>query len=363
MKKKLSAALAVILVFATLFSLSAFAASMPGISSSKPIITYTKSSSGRVYAYTSANLYQKTGGYIACSTDQCKIIEIRGNAVRVTYPVSRGTKTAWFPRSAFTNCNIAYGSNSTFTAKTSATVYKWSGSSSKLGSIYVGDYCYLLSGGSNSSWCQVIYPAGSSYKMGWVKGSDYKSMTTKSNFTVIQQRDYGNIPYEYYRGDGKTISSSGCGVVTLANAVRWLNCSYSASSNYDLINKMAKAVKNAGARGKDGTSVETMVKSSSVQNMFGFKYHSVVGLWNRSKLDQTLNGKTVGILGMSNKYLNGQSGNHIVAVVDYDASRDEFLMLDSYMISSHKYNKNGNTAFWIPASKIDCNNIFFISKR
>lgn len=187
MKKRISIVLSLVLMMSTLLSINAFAkVNLPTISQSKPLITYTYNSSGKVYAYTSSNLKNKTGGYIACATDECKIIGISGNAVKVIYPVSKGTKTAWFSREAFTYRNLASdAADLTFTAKTTVTTYKWKGKSSTFGSVAIGDKCYLLRGNENSDWVQIIYPISGGHKMGWVKGSDYTAMlkgkTTSSN--------------------------------------------------------------------------------------------------------------------------------------------------------------------------------------
>ena len=191
-KRILSSVLALVLMLSTILSVSVFAkANLPTISKSKPLTTYTYNSSGKVYAYTASNLKTKTGGYIACSTDECKIIEINGKAVKVIYPVSNGTKTAWFSREAFTYRDLANDAAvSSFTAQTKATTYKWKGKSNTFGSVAKGDKCYLLRGNENSDWVQIIYPVSKGHKMGWVKGYDYAKMVKK---TVPIEND--NTPY------------------------------------------------------------------------------------------------------------------------------------------------------------------------
>ena len=182
MKRKVSIILSLVLMLSTIFSVNVFAKiNLPTISKSKPLITYTYTSSGKVYAYTASNLKTKTGGYIACSTDECKIIEISGKAVKVIYPVSNGTKTAWFSRDAFTKRDLAKdAADSSFTAQTKVTTYKWKGKSSTFGSVAKGDKCYLLRENENSDWVQIIYPVSKGNKMGWVKGSDYAKMIKKT---------------------------------------------------------------------------------------------------------------------------------------------------------------------------------------
>ncbi len=178
MKNKISVIVALVLMLSTIFSVNVFAKTdLPTISKNKPLTTYTYNSSGKVYAYTASNLKTKTGGYIACSTDECKIIEISGKAVKVTYPVSKGSKTAWFSMDAFTKRDLANdAAKSSFTAQTKATTYKWKGKTNTFGSVAKNDKCYLINGDENSEWVQIIYPVSKSHKMGWVTGSDYAEM-------------------------------------------------------------------------------------------------------------------------------------------------------------------------------------------
>lgn len=180
MKKKISITLALVMILSMVLSIGAYAkVNLPSISKNKPIITYTYNSSGKVYAYKAADLKTKTGGYIACSTDQCKIIEIKGNAVKVTYPVSKGTKTAWFSRDAFTKRNLANdAAQSSFNSQIKATTYKWKNNSATLGYVSKGDKVYLLRGDAKSNWLQILYPVSGGYKMGWITGSDYNKMIT-----------------------------------------------------------------------------------------------------------------------------------------------------------------------------------------
>ncbi len=178
-KKILSVILTLVMCLSLIASLNVtvLAASLPTISKNKPLITYTYSSTGKVYAYKEASLKNKTGGYIACATDECKIIEINGNAVKVTYPVSGGTKTAWFSREAFTYRDLAKdGAQKSFDAQVGVTTYRWKNNYTKMGSVSKNDKCYLLRGKETSDWVQIIYPVTGGHKMAWVTGSDYCKM-------------------------------------------------------------------------------------------------------------------------------------------------------------------------------------------
>lgn len=177
----------VFFMFATITTVIAVT-SLPTISSSTPITCYTLASSGNVYAYTSSDLQTKTGGYIACSTDECKIIQINGNAVQVTYPVTGGTKTAWFARSAFTSCNISSGAVEKWTQTTQITTYRRSDGGTSFGSISAQDVCYKLA--TSGNYTQVIYPVSSGYKMGWIKTSDINSGSSSADWQFPMTNAY-----------------------------------------------------------------------------------------------------------------------------------------------------------------------------
>jgi len=153
------------------------------VSSNKPIICYTLNSSGKVYAYTSAALTKKAGGYIACSTDECRILQVYGNAVQVKYPVSKGTKTAWFERSAFTNCNIADNLVKTWKQTSKIIVYRRSDGKVSFGSISAGDTCYELS--TSGNYTQIVYPVSGGYKMGWIRTGNIA--TTKLSYGLYKK--------------------------------------------------------------------------------------------------------------------------------------------------------------------------------
>ncbi len=162
-KKQIMLLLAAVLCIAWAVPLCA-SVSLPSISSGRPVLCYTLKSAGRVYACTAADLRTKTGGYIDCRTDECRILKISGNAVQVKYPVSGGTRTAWFARKEFTNYNIANGAAEKWTQKTWVTAYKRADGKEACGSVSAGDTCYKLS--ESGDYKQVIYPVSGGYKMG-----------------------------------------------------------------------------------------------------------------------------------------------------------------------------------------------------
>ena len=179
MNKKLIRIVSIFLCLLMVLSVTVTASvSVPSVTESKPLVCYTYNSSGKVYAYKKSDLKTKTGGYISCSTDECKIIEITKNAVKVKYPTGNSSyKTAWFKRDEFTKRDLkSEGAKFKFVAQSTATVYKWKGKNDKLGSIAKKDGCYLLRGDENSDWLQIIYPISNGYKMGWIKNADYKKI-------------------------------------------------------------------------------------------------------------------------------------------------------------------------------------------
>ena len=157
-----------LLMILTMFPTAAFAAKVPTPSSGSYFTCYTLQSSGKVYAYTSSKLTVKTGGYISCSTDECKILAVEGNAVYVRYPVSGGTRTAWFPLSAFTQANLSNVQTATATAK--ITTYRRPNGAT-FGSVSANDKVYIL--GTSGSYTQLLYPIGANnWKLGFISTSN-----------------------------------------------------------------------------------------------------------------------------------------------------------------------------------------------
>lgn len=171
MSRLLSLFLAILTVVPIL-SVPAGAANVPSVSSNSYYSCYTLASSGKVYAYTDASLSKRTGGYIACSTDECRIIAISGGAVQISYPVGNNNRRiAWFARSEFTIFDLTSGNIQCVKATSKMTTYKRSSGSSTYGSVSQGDVCYVL--GTTGTRTQLVYPvANSKYKLAWVNTSD-----------------------------------------------------------------------------------------------------------------------------------------------------------------------------------------------
>lgn len=145
------------------------AANLPNLSSAKYISGYTLNSSGKIYMYTDATLSKKTGGWIDCSTDECRIIGVDGDALLISYPTPSGRRTAWCHADAFTKVNLD-GNLQCVTATGKMSAFKRAVGSSTYGSVYKNDLIYIL--GWESGRLQIIYPAGNRWKLAFVSESD-----------------------------------------------------------------------------------------------------------------------------------------------------------------------------------------------
>lgn len=156
---------------------SAPSVSFPAISASQYISTYALASSGRIYAYSSANLSAATGGWIDAAPDLCRIIGISGNAVQISYPVSGGRRIAWFPLNQFMTSETVTGCK---TATGGFTVYRRDSGSGTIGSVYQNDTVYIL--GSRGGRTQLIYPvSGGLWKMGYANAADVQKFLGEGN--------------------------------------------------------------------------------------------------------------------------------------------------------------------------------------
>lgn len=141
-----------------------------------PAWVYMRSGSGKLYTYTSSALTKRTG-YIE-SGDCCKITAFYGNgAVRVVYPTSKGSRTAYASMSGFlgsTNFNT-----STRTLGKRVTAYRRSTGGATIGTVYASDRVIIVSNANGRT--QVIYPCSGGYKIGWVQGTYTLNSNPQSN--------------------------------------------------------------------------------------------------------------------------------------------------------------------------------------
>lgn len=137
-----------------------------------PMVCYTLST-GRVntYEYSKGKYnddkYSYTG-YIDGSTDKCTILAVNKNGYcKVKYPVRNGTRTAYaLSREFFVNTSFDTNETQIGVRKT---VYRRSNLSQSLGTVYANDNVIIV--GTSRNTTQIIYPAGSYYKLGWIEGT------------------------------------------------------------------------------------------------------------------------------------------------------------------------------------------------
>lgn len=136
-----------------------------------PMWAYMKKSSGKLTTYTT-NALRKSTGYIVPG-DYCKIRAFYSNgSVKVTYPTSRGSRTAYASMSGFM-ASTGF-STRTRTLGKKLTAYRRSTGSAKIGTVYASDQVIVV--GSANGRTQVQYPCSGGYKLGWVSGK-YTAVT------------------------------------------------------------------------------------------------------------------------------------------------------------------------------------------
>ena len=173
MTKKLHRLAAILLFVMMLLSSTAEAAAkLPTFSSSKYLLTYPLKASGKIYAYTDETLKTpKKSCWIDCAKDECYIVAIKGNAVKVSYPLDKGGRNvAWFKRSDFSATNLT-GSLKYETFFKRVDTYRHSNGKVKYGYAESKDKVYIL--GTSGAYTQIIYPlTNGKWKMAWAKTSE-----------------------------------------------------------------------------------------------------------------------------------------------------------------------------------------------
>ncbi|MBO5153075.1 MAG: RICIN domain-containing protein [Eubacterium sp.] len=132
-----------------------------------PITCYTIST-GRVSTYSYSNGRYTYTGYISGLSDRCVIQKAQSDGYcKVTYPTTRGLRTAFAQSNKFfVNTDF---STATMKLGKRKTVYRRADLSQSIGTVYADDQVQIV--GTSGNKTQIIYPAGSSYKMGWVSGT------------------------------------------------------------------------------------------------------------------------------------------------------------------------------------------------
>ncbi len=137
-------------------------------------------STRRCYTINTGNtrVYSNTGltngyGWIYDS-DEITVLNVTSCYTKVTYPVSRGTKTGYI----YTSAILTATGGSSITSKAKVNTYRRPGGA-KYGSVYAGDKVLVL--GSRNGYTQIKYPVSGGYKYAWVTGSDLNAMKGTNN--------------------------------------------------------------------------------------------------------------------------------------------------------------------------------------
>lgn len=99
-------------------------------------------------------------------TDECTIETVTSSYIKVTYPVSSGTKTGYVKTSVF----LTATSGKTVTATGRVTTYRRASTANTYGYIAEGDSVLVL--GTSGSFTQVKYPVSGGYKYAFVLTTD-----------------------------------------------------------------------------------------------------------------------------------------------------------------------------------------------
>ena len=201
-KRLLAAILACLLVLTGMTTALAATTSWPAKSGIK---TYVLSTKNDTTVYQTATSTAKYGTIYA--TDLITINgDYKNGRIKVTYPLSNGTKTGYIPLSAVTKGTWNSATES-FNATAQITTYRRASTSSTLGYISKGDKVYKIA--TSGNYTQVIYPVSGGYKMGWVTTTDYnKANSTGSSSTINTSYNNNTSSNKYQNTLDKMISGS-----------------------------------------------------------------------------------------------------------------------------------------------------------
>lgn len=182
------------------YAREAKASSWPAVSNSRYLKCFTISTGNNTTAYTSSSLQTKKGTIYG--TDELHVYSINDTYAYVSYPVSGGRKYAYIATGVVTANNQPHEQAA---ARAKITTYKRAGS---------GVYGYISKGDQvmrvavSGSYSQVIYPTGTTMKMGWITTASYNS------YIASQGNSGNNIQNEYSSNSaGAKLGSYGSGKV------------------------------------------------------------------------------------------------------------------------------------------------------
>ena len=274
--------------------------------------------------FTGKTLTTKSGWVDAEDEITIKLIEKNPDRIwcaQIEYPVSNGTKTAFVPLSALSINTSAQAGVEKHARTAFSGVYCRPGVSYPTGgSIARNDPVYVI--GTKGAYTQVMYPTGSTtgnypylnynnWKLAWIKTTDAR------NYLVSRQwgASWSDTLYEGSDGN-ETIESSGCGLLSIVNAVYHMNGKMIAPEF------LAQFSKDNGCREKEGTNSGLLISKfcAAYGTTYGIKY-KCSARDDKTTLRNCMKNGCVAVAGVR---------GHLIAVVKYDASDDTYLVFDSY---------------------------------
>lgn len=304
---------------------------LPSAHAASTVKCYTIANSNTT-VYSDTGLSKKMGTIYP--TDELTISQITEKYVKATYNVtgSSKTKTGYIPRSAV----MLSTSGTAFTASGKITTYRRNSTSNSYGYIAKGDKCVIL--GTKGNYTQVKYPVSGGYKVAFVLTS---ALGTQKSITVYRQagQSWSSHYYGYASAADKkagrhaTIGSGGCGVLAIVNAVYYMNGKF--------INPVTLAdySVDSGNRPYGGTS-DNLTRSfcNAKGSSYGIKF--IKDAKTVADVRSNLQSGQVAVV-----HVKG----HFVAVVDYNASTGQYLVLDSAPSSNR--GTSGSGYRWMTASQ------------
>lgn len=230
---------------------TAFAASWPGLSSTK-YCEMVSSSQIPVYRNTglstrgTSSPAKSYNAYVSAG-DKVYIYKITGSYTQLSYPTSSGRKIGYVSTSALLSTTAP---SQVVTSKAKVTTYQYASSSSSYGYVAVNDTVYKL--GTRNGYVLVIYNAASGsrgYKAGYVTTADYNRIVGTTSSTGTQ-----NMSYALYKTSGGRISCGFNGYVSTPGKHEGIDFVRGIDSKvYSLTDGVITRV-TQGARGSSGLS-------------------------------------------------------------------------------------------------------------
>ena len=211
MKKATKIKVALVMVFAMIFTMfqgvfstnKVLAASVwPSVTNAKYMKCFTLSTGNNTSVYSSSNLRTKIGTIYA--SDELHVYSINDSWAYLSYPTNKGRKYGYISTSVITKNNQGH---SVGKAIGKAATYRRAGAI-YYGYIEAGDYIMKVSASGN--YTQIIYSAGSLWKMGWTSTANYNKYVSS---VANQNNANANVSYS-------SDSSAGYVAKFSSNAVR-----------------------------------------------------------------------------------------------------------------------------------------------